>query len=254
MPPSCWRPWVAGSRGAGAVAEAEQAAELEELVELVARVQRGELDPSELALGELSLRLRARVEEQGKEVDLLWAAESLRELARLMELKLGRYAGDPGDDLVGSARLAEPEPDPALRLEEYRLFKAAAEVLLADAASGPKAFLRVLGVPVEPRPTLRLRPELLATAFGDVLARLPQEVSLDRASPRYSIDRRGEELLALLRDRRALLFDEVFGSAADRLEAVVLFMALLGLLSNGVAECEQPVPGGPIQVELVGGG
>ncbi|MGA9774444.1 MAG: hypothetical protein WBU92_00810, partial [Candidatus Dormiibacterota bacterium] len=218
------------------------------------RLQRRELDASDLVLSELSSRLRARVEREGAEVDLLWAAESLRELTRLMELKLGRFGADADEELPGTARLAEPEPDPALRLEEYRLFKAAAEVLLADAGAGPKAFLRVLGVPVEPRPTIRLNPELLATAFGSVLARLPQEVTLEPASPRYSIERRAAELLELIRQRTSIVFDEVFRAAADRLEAVVLFMALLDLLSKGLAVCEQEAAGAEIRVELAGGG
>ncbi len=233
------------------MADPEQASQLEELTGLAAALQRGELDPAGVSLAELSARLRARVEADGGNLDLLWAAESLRELTRLVELKLGRI--DPEEAEAPLPNLADPEPDPALRLEEYRLFKVAAEVLLADAAAGPKAFLRVLGVPVEPRPTIRLKPETLAAAFGEVLARLPPQVTLEATSPRYSIEVRSASLLEELRARGELVFDQVFASAADRLEAVVLFMALLDLLNRGLAICEQRGDG-PIRVELPGGG
>lgn len=233
------------------MADPEQARQLEELTNLAAAIQRREVDPAEVSLAELSSRLRSRVERDGGNLDLLWAAESLRELTRLVELKLGHF--DPEEAETALPDLADPEPDPALRLEEYRLFKAAAEVLLADAATGPKAFLRVLGVPVEPRPTMRLRPEALAAAFGEVLSRLPPQVTMEAASPRYSIEVRSAQLLEELRARRELLFDQLFTAAADRLEAVVLFMALLDLLNRGLALCEQR-GGGPIHVELPVGG
>jgi segregation and condensation protein A len=233
------------------MADPEQRRQLEELGGLAAALQRREVDPAEVSLAELSARLRARVEEDGANLDLLWAAESLRELTRLVELKLGRF--DPEEAEAPLPILADPEPDPGLRLEEYRLFKAAAEVLLADAATGPKAFLRVLGVPVEPRPTIRLKPEALAAAFGEVLSRLPPQVTMEAASPRYSIEVRSADLLADLRARGELVFDQVFAAAADRLEAVVLFMALLDLLNRGLAVCEQ-LGDGPIRVGLPVGG
>jgi segregation and condensation protein A len=233
------------------MADPEQTSQLEELTNLAAALQRRELDPTDIPLAELSSRLRARVEADGGNLDLLWAAESLREMTRLVELKLGRF--DPEEAETPLPNLADPEPDPALRLEEYRLFKAAAEVLLADAATGPKAFLRVLGVPVEPRPTIRLRPEALAAALGEVLSRLPPQVTMEATSPRYSIEIRSASLLEELRARGELIFDQVFAAAADRLEAVVLFMALLDLLNRGLAICEQRGDG-PIRVELPVGG
>jgi segregation and condensation protein A len=233
------------------MADPEQTSQLEELTSLAAALQRREVDPAEVSLAELSRRLRARVEADGGNLDLLWAAESLRELTRLVELKLGRF--DPEESDAPPPNFADPEPDPALRLEEYRLFKAAAEVLLADAATGPKAFLRVLGVPVEPRPTIQLKPEALAAAFGELLSRLPPQVTMAAASPRYSIEVRSAALLEELRARGVLLFDQVFAGAADRMEAVVLFMALLDLLNRGLAVCDQRGDG-PIRVELPVGG
>ena len=76
---------------------------------------------------------------------------------------------------------------------------------------------------------------------------------MEATSPRYSIEVRSAHLLEELRDRGELVFDQVFAAAADRLEAVVLFMALLDLLNRGLAVCEQRGDG-PIRVELPVGG
>jgi chromatin segregation and condensation protein Rec8/ScpA/Scc1 (kleisin family) len=51
-----------------------------------------------------------------------------------------------------------------------------------------------------------------------------------------------------------MLFDEVFGSARDRMEAVALFLALLELIWSGEASCTQDGLDGPILVERAVGG
>lgn len=219
-------------------------------MELLGRAQRRELEPEELDLSELSRQLRVAVEGGGEQLDLLWAAESLHALTRLMEFKMGRASVEDGDELPSAEELAEPEPDPAARLEEYRLFRAAAEVLLADASAGPKAFLRVLGVPVRPRARISLDPEVLASALGEVLSRLPEATVVELGSMRYSMAEKAAELVALLAQRPVVEFEDLFAAARDRLEAVVLFLALLDLLSRGRIGCHQEGNHGPIRVEL----
>ncbi|HEY6538526.1 MAG TPA: hypothetical protein VI138_05725 [Candidatus Dormibacteraeota bacterium] len=235
------------------MAAPEQAAELERLTALLAEAQRGELDLGTLELASLSQRLRDEVDRPAADLDLLWAAESLQVLARLLELKMGRHLDDTSDAaLIGE----EPaiEEDPGERLAEYRLFKAAAGVLLADASAGPKAFLRVLGLPVEPQASLRLSPEVLAVALGELLARLPEPVEMELTLPRYSVPEKMEELRRLLAGQPRLRFDEVFAAARDRFEAVAFFLALLELIWLGEAACSQAGRESPILVERALGG
>ncbi|MGC1185562.1 MAG: segregation/condensation protein A [Candidatus Dormiibacterota bacterium] len=235
------------------MATPEQVEELERLTSVLAEAQRGDLDLGTVELAELSQRLRGEVEEGG-ELDLLWAAESLQILARLLDLKMGRHLEGATDAaLLGDAELIEEE-DPGARLAEYRLFKAAAGVLLADASAGPKAFLRVLGLPVEPQASLQLSPEVLAGALGELLARLPEPTELELTLPRYSVTEKMDELRLLLTERRALHFDQVFAAARDRLEAVAFFLALLELIWAGEVACTQAGPDRPILVESSSGG
>ena len=236
------------------MATTEELAQLEELMEMVGQAQRRETDLGTVQLSELSRRLREQVESAGDGTDLLWAAESLQQLTKLLELKMGRRLDDASDESLGATPALETGPDPAARLEEYRIFKAAAGVLLADSSDGPKAFLRVLGLPVQPQAALHLSPETLASAFGELLSRLPEVDELRFSLPRYSVEEKVAELRVLLKGGVRMLFDEVFGSARDRMEAVALFLALLELIWSGEASCTQDGLDGPILVERAVGG
>lgn len=218
------------------MATAEQAAELERLQGLLSQAQRGELDLGDLELTGLASELRGQVVGV-EQLDLLWASESAQTLAKLLELKMGRHLEEAQD----ASLYPEPEPgpveDPGERLAEYRLFKAAAGVLLADADAGPKAFLRVLGLPVEPRAALKLSPQSLAVALAELLARLPEPTELEVSLPRYSVGEKMAQLRRLLEAEPVLRFDQLFAAAHDRLEAVALFMALLELIWTNEVSC-----------------
>jgi len=234
------------------MASPEQAAELERLTSLLSEAQRGERDLGTVELATLTRSLKDDLAAAGGDIDLLLAAESLQLLAKLLEIKMGRHLEDTNDAaLLGHAEPLTEEEDPGERLVEYRLFKAAAGVLLADSSAGPKAFLRVLGLPVEPQATLHLSPEVLALALGELLARLPEPTELELAlpHPRYSVSEKMDELRGLLDEQPKLRFDQVFAAARDRLEAVALFMALLELIWTGEAVCSQASTSSPILVE-----
>jgi chromatin segregation and condensation protein Rec8/ScpA/Scc1 (kleisin family) len=234
------------------MASPEQAAELERLTSLLSEAQRGERDLGTVELATLTRSLKDDLAAAGGDIDLLLAAESLQLLAKLLEIKMGRHLEDTNDAaLLGHAEPLTEEEDPGERLAEYRLFKAAAGVLLADSSAGPKAFLRVLGLPVEPQATLHLSPEVLALALGELLARLPEPTELELAlpHPRYSVSEKMDELRGLLDEQPKLRFDQVFAAARDRLEAVALFMALLELIWSGEAVCSQASTSSPILVE-----
>jgi chromatin segregation and condensation protein Rec8/ScpA/Scc1 (kleisin family) len=223
---------------------------------LLLETQRGGLDLGTIELATLTRSLRDEVAAADGEMDLLWAAESLQILAKLLEIKMGRHLEDTNDAaLLGHAEPLTEEEDPGERLAEYRLFKAAAGVLLADSSAGPKAFLRVLGLPVEPQATLHLSPEILALALGELLSRLPEPTELELAlpHPRYSVSEKMDQLRGLLGEQPRLRFDQVFAAARDRLEAVALFMALLELIWTGEAVCSQASTSSPILVERAGG-
>jgi segregation and condensation protein A len=220
------------------------------LEQLVARAQRGEVDLEHMAVAEITGAFRARMEAAGPDVDLREVADFLSLAARLVALKAAR--------LNPSARAddGEAEPDPAddagRRLSEYRLFKAAADALLAEATEeGTRSFLGLVAPEVIPVERLRIPPERLAAAFREVLARLSDAEPLPVGSVTFSVEEKMADIRGLL-EAGPLLFQDLFASIATRLEAVACFLALLELLRLGHAVVEQAEAFGPITVRAGG--
>src|ERR1039457_7200772 len=110
------------------------------LEELVARANRGDLDLTELSVSTVVEEARSALESPERQGDLRAVADGLTLLARLVALKAAAVLPDQDTTII------EPEDDQSTdagrRLAEYRLFKAAAEALLADAATdGARRFL-----------------------------------------------------------------------------------------------------------------
>ncbi len=215
------------------------------LEELVARANRGDVDLHELSVSKVVEEARAALEAPDRRGDLRATADGLALLARLVALKAAAVL--PDQDEV----LAEPEEeegtDAGRRLAEYRLFKAAAEALLAEAATeGARSFLGLVASEVIPVERLRIAPERLAAAFRAVLERLSDAEPLPVAVT-FSV----EDKVRLLRDRLnhgPLDFEEIFAGVSTRLEAVACFLALLEMLKRGEATVEQRDAFGPIMV------
>jgi segregation and condensation protein A len=215
------------------------------LEELVARANRGDVDLNELSVSMVVEKARAALEAPDHRGDLRAMADGLALLARLVALKAAAVL--PDQDEV----LAEPEEeegtDAGRRLAEYRLFKAAAEALLAEAATeGARSFLGLVASEVIPVERLRIAPERLAAAFRAVLERLSDAEPLPVAVT-FSV----EDKVRVLRDRLnlgPLDFEEIFAGVSTRLEAVACFLALLEMLKRGEATVEQRDAFGPITV------
>ncbi len=219
------------------------------LEQLVVRAQRGEVDLDGIAVAEITAAYRAQVEAAGADVDLREMADFLSLAARLIALKASGLnpADSAPDDLE-----EEPGDDAGRRLTEYRLFKAAAEALLAEAAEeGARSFLGLVAPEVIPVERLRIPPERLAAAFRDVLTRLSEAEPLPIGAMTFSVDEKMDELRARLRDG-VLVFDDLFASVTTRLEAVASFLALLELLRLGEAIVDQEGAFGPITVRAGG--
>ena len=215
------------------------------LEELVARANRGDLDLTELSVSTVVEEARTALESPERQGDLRAVADALTLLARLVALKAAAVLPDQDTSVI------EPEDDQSTdagrRLAEYRLFKAAAEALLAEAATeGARSFLGLVSTEVIPVERLRIAPERLAAAFRAVLERLSDTEPLPVAIT-YSV----EDKVRLLRDRLMLgplEFEEVFAGVGSRLEAVACFLALLEMLKRGEATVEQRDAFGPITV------
>lgn len=221
------------------------------LEQLVAAAQRGDADLAAIPVAEITAAYRERLAEA--ETDPRDLADFLTLASRLLSLKASRLLPDGGIDAdEAAAEDGTPVDDPGARLAEYRLFRAAAEALLADASEqGARSFLSTVCPEVVPSERLAIAPERLLNAFRAVLERLPDDDALEVAATSYSVETKTGELRALLRERGTVRFDEIFASARSRLEAVAGFLALLELISRGEARVDQQGSFGEITVTAV---
>ncbi|MEA2672097.1 MAG: segregation and condensation protein [Chloroflexota bacterium] len=221
------------------------------LEQLVATAQRGDVDLAAIPVSEITARFRARLEEA--DTDPRDLADFLSLASRLLSLKAARLLPDGaiGAD-EETADDGAPVDDPGARLAEYRLFRAAAEALLADASEqGARSFLSTVCPDVVPSERLAIAPQRLLSAFRAVLERLPEADLLEVPASSVSVEQKATELRAMLAGRGTLRFDEIFAAARSRLEAVAGFLALLELIKRGEARVDQEDSFGEITVTAV---
>ena len=218
------------------------------LEQLVATAHRGEIDLAALPVSEITADFRARLDEA--DIDPRDIADFLTLASRLLALKAARLLPDGAIDAEeAAAEDATEVDDPGARLAEYRLFRAAAEALLADASEqGARSFLSTVCPDVVASERLTIAPERLLNAFRAVLERLPEVDTLDVPVTSVSVEAKTAELRELLIARGTLRFDEVFAAARSRLEAVAGFLALLELIKRGEARVDQEGTFGEITV------
>jgi segregation and condensation protein A len=214
---------------------------------LLALAEREEIDILQVSLAALTSTYLQEVRELPRKdpvelADFLWLA------ARLLLLKSIRLLpGEPPAE--EEADLLDWEEDVRRHLLEYRAYKEMARSLMAREAAGETSF------PPPPREVAALgqeeplRVEALLVAFHSVLARVPPR-PLVYGGRVWTM----EEKLDTLRDRlRNGPFDmvDVILECADRLEAVVTFVALLELLRTGAIKVRQKARFDQIWVERI---
>jgi segregation and condensation protein A len=221
------------------------------LEELVLKAQRGEVDLTGIPVGAITRDYRRRLHGPGPKPDLRDVADFLTLVSRLVALKAQAVLPEQRE---GAGEEEEGELDESeRRLAEYRLFKAAAEALLAEAAEeGARSFLGLVSPDVIPVERMRIAPERLAAAFRAVLERIAEAEPLPLGVATFSVEEKVSELSRRLRDG-PIDFDRIFTGVGSRLEAVACFLALLELLRRGEAVVEQVDAFGPIRVSAWAG-
>lgn len=220
------------------------------LEQLVIRVQRGDIDVSTIEVSQITGAYRRRFAGESSD-DLREIADFLTLAARLVALKAQRLLPEGGEGGEDEEEIDEGT-EAGRRLGEYRLFKAAAEALLSDAAEeGARSFLSMVSPDVIPVERLRIPPERLAAAFRAVLERLADLEPLPVGAATFSVEEKANELRQRL-SSGPIDFEAIFQGVGSRLEAVACFLALLELLKRGEAVVDQDQPFAPIRVAARG--
>jgi segregation and condensation protein A len=211
---------------------------------LLTLAQRAEVDLKAVSLASLTDEYLHAIEQETPPLDRMAAFLVIG--ARLVQIKA---AG-----LMPRATVGEEEDLQAWeeaikgRLEEYKRFKELAESLMRRHASGRFTFAGLLEPEVIPQARVQVSLDALATAFRQVLDRLPPPEHVTVEMEHVSLADKLEELRQMLARQAQVNFSAIFRHARTRLEAVVTFLALLELIRIGEARVVQASAFGEITV------
>jgi segregation and condensation protein A len=211
---------------------------------LLSLAQRAEVDLGAISLAALTDDYLRAIEQERPPLDRLAAFLVIG--ARLVQLKaaalMPQAQGGEEEDLQAWEDAIKG------RLEEYKRFKELAENLMRRHASGRFTFAGLLEPDVIPQARVQVSLDALASAFQQVLDRLPPPGPVTFEMEHVSLADKLDELRQMLVHQPQLNFSAVFRHARTRLEAVVTFLALLELIRIGEARVAQDSPFAEINV------
>jgi segregation and condensation protein A len=189
-------------------------------------------------------------------MDLDVASEYLVMAATLAHIKSKMLLPAPPPGQEDESGEDEGDPREALirRLLEYQKYKQAGHDLADRGIAGRDVFFR--GMPIDEAVHTGLPPLAqvpifsLVEAFQGVLARSKVKLSHDVVHERITLTDRINELVDVLRVRKRLAFEDLFGGLTSRFDLVITFLALLEMTKLRMTRLLQTEPMSPIYVEF----
>ncbi len=201
-------------------------------------IRRQNLDILDIPVAEVTRQYTEYIELM-QDLKLELAAEYLVMAAILAEIKSRMLL--PRPDLGGGEDEADPRAELIRRLQEYERYKQAAEGLDLLPRSG-RDFVPVV-IPIDDRRAVRQPPTVelreLVLAFAQVMRRAELLAHHHVQREALSVRERMTQVLARLRGRESVAFEELFSAEEGRMGAVVSFMALLELLREHLIDVVQ---------------
>ena len=165
------------------------------------------------------------------------------------KMLLPQVPADQDDDSL--EEMGDPREELVRRLLEYQKYKAAAEELAGRGIAGRDVFTR--GAPAEEAkgeaPLGGMTLFNLLDAFNRVLKRANAELSREITAERVTIGDRMSELLDLLREKKRIVFDELFEGYVTNYDLVVTFLAMLEMAKQKLIRIFQSDAYSPIYLE-----
>ena len=184
------------------------------------------------------------------------ASEYLLMAATLAHIKSKMLLPAPPPGQEDDELLEEEDPREALirRLLEYQKYKDAAAQLSARGVAGRDVFPRGSTIDEAVHTGLAPLAEVplfsLVEAFQRVLAKSKIKLTHDIVADRISLNDRIHELAAMLRDRKRLVFEEMFEGIVTRFDLVITFLACLEMTRLKMTRLYQTEPLAPLYIEL----
>jgi len=214
-------------------------------------IEEAQLDVKDIFISEITAQYLSYMD-QVDELDMDTASEFLTMAATLLYIKSRQLLPRPPKE-------ESPEEDPEAllirQLREYKAYKEATEQLRAlfDLASRSHTRLPE-DVPLPPKEIALdgASMDSLFTAFLTLLERKSAEqepVESQHVRPdRFTVRTQTGRIRAILLERPAVRFEELFEERATKMEIIVTFMALLEMIARGEILLRQKSPFAPIRI------
>lgn len=215
-------------------------------------IRKHELDVLDLPIAFVTERYLGYVTMM-EQLNLDIASEYLVMAATLAHIKskmlLPQEPEDQKDDDVLEEEV-DPRAELIRRLLEYQKYKAAAEQLGARGIAGRDVFVRGSDAPEASGPPPLVAPGLfkLLDAFQAVLKRAQGDAAFEITAEGISIQDRMRQLVELLRERRQVVFEDLFEGQVTIYDLVVTFMAILEMGKRRLVRIYQADPHSPIHL------
>jgi segregation and condensation protein A len=219
-------------------------------------IEREELEITSVSLIQVTDQYIALLHAQ-EHIDMRALADFVAVGAKLLFLKSRALLPRTAEQIAEDALVAEEiATDLTAQLEEYRVFKNAASYLRELEEAGHRSFTRIAPPPADWAPTglEQVTMKKLLAALAKALQRLPAEPEPERMQRQVlNIAERRVNLLATVRRFGSMTFTRVIADCKSRLEAIIVFMAVLDLLKSEDLRAEQSAAFGEIMLTAGGG-
>ena len=152
----------------------------------------------------------------------------------------------------------DPREELVRQLLEYERYRDVAAELGGMEILGKDVFLagydrkEVFGEPAEETEFVKFDLWSLVDAFSNIYESRKksktEEISLTPQT--YTVEERKNQLVEIMRSRKEVIFEDLFGEDINRMELVVTFLSILELLKDGILDVFQPTFEEPIKIIL----
>ncbi len=152
----------------------------------------------------------------------------------------------------------DPREELVRQLLEYERYRDVAAELGGMEILGKDVFLagydrkEVFGEPAEETEFVKFDLWSLVDAFSNIYeSRKKSETEEISLTPQtYTVEERKNQLVEIMRSRKEVIFEDLFGEDINRMELVVTFLSILELLKDGILDVFQPTFEEPIKIIL----
>ena len=152
----------------------------------------------------------------------------------------------------------DPREELVRQLLEYERYRSAAEELGGMEILGKDVFLagydrkEAFGEPAEETEFVKFDLWSLVDAFSKVYeSRKKSETEEISLTPQtYTVEERKSQMIEIMRSKKEVLFEDLFGEDINRMELVITFLSILELLKDCILDVFQPTFEEPIKIIL----